>query len=122
VAEELDQQIRRFRYPNPMDIRNLLDYPAERIAAYIPEVDDIIEDHLQNQPEDIAEQDDSQELPKINIVDAQKPIYLLENFWLLQEGNEVDFIKSLQRMKDRVGIIHTNQLVQPGIQDFFRRI
>ena len=29
-----------------MDIRNLLDYPAEGITFDIPDVDDIIEDHL----------------------------------------------------------------------------
>ncbi|CAI5721443.1 unnamed protein product [Peronospora destructor] len=83
-----------------MDIRNLLDYPAERITSYIPDVDDIIEDHLPTQPED--EQDDSQELPKITVVDAQKAVEFLETFWLQQDGDPMGFPKSVQQMKDRV--------------------
>ena len=65
----MEHQIGCFSYPNPKDIRNLLDYPAERITSYIPDVEDIFEDQLSTQPED---EKDSQKLPKITIVDAQK--------------------------------------------------
>ena len=64
--QEAGHQIGRFKYPKLMDIRNLLDYPAEGITFDIPDVDDIIEGHLLTQPEN--EQEDSQEQPKITFV------------------------------------------------------
>ncbi len=36
----------QFHYHNPMDIRNLLNYPEEQVTAYTPDVDDVIEDQL----------------------------------------------------------------------------
>ncbi len=47
VIEDLESQIRQFHYHNPMDIKNLLNYPEEQVIAYTPNVDDIIEDQLQ---------------------------------------------------------------------------
>ena len=85
-----------------MDIRNLLDYSAERHTSYILGVDDIIVDHLPTQPE--YEQNDYQELPKITVVDAQKALELLETFWLQQDGDALGLLKSVQQMKDRVGV------------------
>ena len=69
---------------------------------------DIIEDHLPTQPED--EQNDSQELLKITVVDAQKALELLETFWLQRDGNTQDTFKSLQRIKSKVGAIRANQM------------
>jgi hypothetical protein len=47
VIKDLESQIWQFHYHNPMDIRNLLNYPEEQVIAYTPDVDDIIEDQLQ---------------------------------------------------------------------------
>jgi hypothetical protein len=44
VIEDLESQIRQFHYHNPMDIRNLLNYPKEQVTAYTLDVDDVIED------------------------------------------------------------------------------
>ncbi len=47
VIEDLESQIWQFHYHNPMDIRNLLNYPKEQVTAYTSDVDDVIEDQLQ---------------------------------------------------------------------------
>jgi hypothetical protein len=47
VIADLQSQIQRFCYKNPMDIRNLLNYPEEQITSYTPDLDSIIEDHLE---------------------------------------------------------------------------
>jgi hypothetical protein len=47
VIEDFESQIQQFHYHNPMDIRNLLNYPKEQVIAYTPDVDDVIEDQLQ---------------------------------------------------------------------------
>jgi hypothetical protein len=46
VIEDLKSQIRQFHYHNPMDIKNLLNYPEEQVTTYTPDVDDVIEDQL----------------------------------------------------------------------------
>jgi hypothetical protein len=48
VIEDFKSQIRQFHYHNPMDIRNLLNYPEEQVTAYTPDVDDVIKDQLQD--------------------------------------------------------------------------
>ena len=84
------------------------------------DVDDIIEDKLLTYPVD--EQNDIQEKPKINVLYSQKATKLLETFWLQQDGDAQDFIRSLQRMKDGVRAIRTNHINQPDTQDFSRRV
>jgi hypothetical protein len=45
-----------------MDIRNLIDYPAEREVAYVPTQEEIVQDLSTNPvPEDEVEADNSQE-------------------------------------------------------------
>ncbi len=46
VIDELESQITRLRYKNPMDIRSLLTYPDEDIVSYILTIDEIIDGHL----------------------------------------------------------------------------
>jgi hypothetical protein len=46
VIEDLESQIQQFHYHNPMDIKNLLNYPEEQVTAYTPNVDNVIEDQL----------------------------------------------------------------------------
>jgi hypothetical protein len=47
VIVDLQSQIQRFRYRNPMDIRNMLNYLEEQIMSYTSDLDSIIEDHLE---------------------------------------------------------------------------
>ncbi len=73
VIANLQSQIQRFRYRNPMDIRNLLNYPEEQITSYTPNLDSIIEDHLEEAglaPVLHEEEDDSKEVPAMSAADA----------------------------------------------------
>jgi hypothetical protein len=36
VIKDLEEQVQELWYRNPMDIRNLIDYPVERKVAYVP--------------------------------------------------------------------------------------
>jgi hypothetical protein len=42
VIKDLEGQVQELRYQNPMDIRNLIDYPAEREVAYVPTQEEIV--------------------------------------------------------------------------------
>jgi hypothetical protein len=42
VIKDLEEQVQELRYQNPMDIRNLIDYPAEREVAYVPTQEEIV--------------------------------------------------------------------------------
>ncbi|TPX30090.1 hypothetical protein SeMB42_g07979 [Synchytrium endobioticum] len=46
VLAGLASQIREFRYSSPMDVRNLLDYPAEQEVAFVPDIEDVVENQL----------------------------------------------------------------------------
>ncbi len=87
VIEDFESQIWQFHYHNPMDIRNLLNYPKEHVTAYTPDVDDIIEDQLQEwsglQVEvNDDEADDSQEVPVVSAAEAYRMVEMLERFWM----------------------------------------
>jgi hypothetical protein len=61
VIKDLEEQVQELRYWNPMDIHNLIDYPAEREVAYVPTQEEIVQDLSPNLvPEDEVEADDSQ--------------------------------------------------------------
>ncbi|KAI9922732.1 hypothetical protein PsorP6_001154 [Peronosclerospora sorghi] len=63
VVAELESQSRRFRYANPMDVRNLLNYSEEDVVTYAPTLDEVIQDHLVPEPvEEQADDDESQEV------------------------------------------------------------
>jgi hypothetical protein len=66
IIDELESQITRLRYKNPMDIKSLLTYPNEDIVSYIPMIDEIIDGHLPHaegtQANDADKEDDSQEV------------------------------------------------------------
>jgi hypothetical protein len=105
VIADLQSQIQRFRYKNPMDIRNLLNYPEEQITSYTPDLDNIIEDHLEEAglaPVLHEEEDDSKEVPAMSAADA--------------------CVSSIQKLKDKVTMIRTNRMVQKNIDRFFKRI
>lgn len=118
VVEELQSQIRRFHYPCPMDIRNLLNYPAEQRVSYVPDIDDVIQNYEGHK--DDEEEDDSFELPQISPAEAQKMLQSLDVFWLQQEEDTQKFMIWLQQMKDRVCALQIKQTVQKDIRDYFK--
>ena len=120
VIEDLQLQIRQLRYQNPMDIRVLFNYPAEEEVAYTPDEDDIIAEHLRS--DQVEEQeDDTEELPRVMSSQALDATQTLEYFWLQQPDLNQDFLISLQQMKDKIGKIRTNRLVQKPILEFFSK-
>ncbi len=42
VIKDLEEQVQELRYRNPMDIRNLINYPAEREITYVPTQEEIV--------------------------------------------------------------------------------
>jgi len=123
VIDELESQITRLRYKNPMDIRSLLTYPDEDIVSYIPTIDEIIDGHLP-QPEgtqanDANEEDDNQEVALVSTKEANNMLQSLETFWLQQDGDNAVFISSLRCMQEKVSMFMTRQMVQKSINDFF---
>ncbi len=127
VIEDLKSQIWQFHYHNPMDIRNLLNYPEEQVTAYTPNVDDVIEDQLQEwsglQVEvNDDEAYDKQELPIVSATKAYRMVEMLERFWMQQDDSGIPFVAASQKMKDSVSMIKTKQLVQRNIDSFFQCI
>ena len=85
IIEELESHICQFHYSNPMDIRNLLDYPDEQEVAFVPDVNDVVQAQLDgmssgNQIVEADDEDDSHEHPEINPVDAHLMLQTLETF------------------------------------------
>jgi hypothetical protein len=61
VIKDFEEQVQELRYWNPMDIHNLIDYPAEHEVAYVPTQEEIVQDLSTNLvPEDEVEADDNQ--------------------------------------------------------------
>ncbi|KAH8975876.1 hypothetical protein BDL97_01G182200 [Sphagnum fallax] len=97
VIEDLESQIRQFHYHNPVDIRNLLNYPEEKVTTYTPDVDDVIEDQLQERSGlqvevNDDEADDSQELLVVNTAEAYIMVEMLERFWMQQDNLGIPFV------------------------------
>ncbi len=116
VIKDLESQIRQFHYHNPMDIRNLLNYPEEQVTAYTPNVDDVIENQLQERSGlqvevNDDEADDSQELLVVSATEAYRMVEMLERFWMQQDDSGILFVAASQKMKDNVSMIKTKQLV-----------
>jgi len=71
VIKDLEEQVQELRYRNPMDIRNLIDYPVEREVAYVSNQEEIVQDLSTNPvPEDEVEADDSQESIPVKATEA----------------------------------------------------
>ena len=124
VIAELESQICQFHYSNPMDIRNLLDYPDEQEVAFVPDVDDVVQAQLGgmssgNEIVEADDEDDNHEHPEINPVDAHLMLQTLKTFWPQQDEDSQEFIRSLQQMKNKINKIHVNQMVQADIRKFF---
>jgi hypothetical protein len=84
VIDELESQITRLCYKNPMDIRRLLTYPDEDIVSYILTIDKIIDGHLPQpegtQADDADEEDNSQEVAPVLTKEASNMLQSLETF------------------------------------------
>jgi len=125
VIADLQSQIQLFRYRNPMDIRNLLNYPEEQITSYTSDLDSIIEDHLEKAgltPVLHEEEDDSKEVPAMSVADASEMLDKLVIFFMQQQDAEESCVSSIQKLKDKVSMIRTNRMVQKNIDRFFKRI
>ncbi len=71
VIKDLEEQVQKLRYRNPMDIRNLIDYPVEREVVYVSTQEEIVQDLSTNPvPEDEVEADDSQESIPVKAIEA----------------------------------------------------
>jgi len=71
VIKDLEEQVQELQYRNQMDIRNLIDYPAEREVAYVSTQEEIVQDLSTNLvPEDEVEADDSQESIPVKATEA----------------------------------------------------
>jgi len=97
VIEDLKSQIRQFHYHNPMDIKNLLNYPEEQVTAYTPNVDDVVKDQLQEWSSLQVEVNDdeaydNQELPIVSAAEAYIMVEMLERFWMQQDDSGIPFI------------------------------
>jgi hypothetical protein len=125
VIADLQSQIQRFSYRNPMDIRNLFNYSEEQITSYMPDLDSIIEDHLEEvglAPVLHEEEDNSKEVPAMSAADASKMLDMLVIFFMQQQDADESCVSSIQKLKDKVSMIHTNRMVQKNIDRFFKRI
>ena len=68
-----------------MDVRNLLNYPNDEVVSYLPNLDDVIREHLPVEIDNATiEKDDSEELPPISAIEARRMIQSLETFWMQQ--------------------------------------
>ncbi len=79
VIKDFEEHVQELRYWNPMDIRNLIDYPAERKIAYVPIQEEIVQDLSTNLvPEDEVEAVDSQESIPVKATEALQCASLLQ--------------------------------------------
>ncbi len=79
VIKDLEEQVQEFRYQNPMDIRNLIDYPAEREVAYVLTQEEIVQDLSTNLvSEDEVEVDNTQKSIPVKTTEALQCASLLQ--------------------------------------------
>ena len=103
-----------------MDIRALRNYSDEAVVTYLPDLDEVIQDHIPMEADNAAvEEDDSEALPPIPAAEAQQMVQVLEIFWMQQANREDQIMRTLQQMKDKIAAIRTRQKVQKDIQNYF---
>jgi hypothetical protein len=122
VIKDLEEQVQELWYWNPMDIRNLIDYPTEREVAYVPTQEEIVQDLSTNHvPEDEMEADDSQESIHVKATEAVQCASLLQQFWMQQDIVDHD-IAGIQTVKDKIRIMRSSKLVQKPISEYFSKV
>jgi hypothetical protein len=123
VIKDLEEQVQELRYRNPMDIRNLIDYPAEREVTYVPTQEEIVQDLSTNLvPEDEVEADDSQESIPVKATEALKCASLLQQFWMQQDIVDHEMLTAIQTVKDKISIMRSSKLVQKPISKYFSKV
>jgi hypothetical protein len=85
LVAELEEQIRQFHYHNPMEIRNLLNYPDKETVASVPTDDDITEAIIEQfqpspLPADNDNDNDNSELPVVTLREASEMLSKLQLF------------------------------------------
>jgi hypothetical protein len=123
VIKDLEEQVQELRYQNPMDIRNLIDYPAELEVAYVPTQEEIVQDLSTNPvPEDEVEVDDSQESIPVKATEALQCASLLQQFWMQQDIVDHEMLAGIQTVKDKISIMRSSKLVQKPISEYFSKV
>ncbi len=123
VIKDLEEQVQELRYWNPMDIRNLIDYPAERKVAYVPIQEEIVQDLSTNPvPEDEVEADDNQESIPVKATEALQCASLLQQFWMQQDIVDHEMLAGIQTVKDKISIMRSSKLVQKPISEYFSKV
>jgi hypothetical protein len=123
VIKDLEEQVQELRYRNPMDIRNLIDYPAEHEVAYVPIQEEIVQDLSTNLVlEDEVEADDSQESIPVKATEALQCASLLQQFWMHQDIVDHEMLAAIQIVKDKISIMRSSKLVQKPISEYFSKV
>jgi hypothetical protein len=123
VIKDLEEQVQELRYRNPMDIRNLIDYHAEREVAYVSTQEEIMQDLSTNPvPEDEVEANDSQESIPVKATEALQCAILLQQFWMQQDIVDHEMLASIQIVKDKISIMRSSKLVQKPISEYFSKV
>jgi hypothetical protein len=112
VIKDLKEQVQELRYRNPMDIHNLIDYPAEHEVAYVSTQEEIVQDLSTNLvPEDEMEADDSQESIHVKAIEALQCASLLQQFWMQQDIVDHEMFAAIQTIKEKINIMRSSKLV-----------
>jgi len=123
VIKDLEEYVQELRYRNPMDIRNLINYPAEHEVAYVPIQEEIVQDLSTNHvPEDEVEADDSQESIPVKATEALQCASLLQQFWMQQDIIDHEMLASIQTVKDKISIMRSSKLIQKPISKYFSKV
>ncbi len=117
VIKDLKEQVQELRYRNPMDIRNLIDYPAEHEVVYVPTQEEIVQDLSTN-----PVQDDSQESIPVKATEALQCASLLQQFWMQQDIVDHEMLSAIQTIKEKINIMRSSKLVQKPISKYFSKV
>jgi hypothetical protein len=83
VIKDFKEQVQELRYQNPINIRNLIDYPAKHEIVYVPTQEEIVQDLFTNLvSEDEVEADDNQKSIPVKAIEALQCASLLQQFWM----------------------------------------
>ncbi|KAI1001688.1 hypothetical protein K3495_g6511 [Podosphaera aphanis] len=121
IMEELRIQIQQLAYANPMDIRNLLNYPEEQIITWMPSEEEIVEQISRDEREEsnADEEDDSEEIPKVKHQDAIEMFESLKAFFQQQNSNQNMELDMVRILKDAATKLQKQGLVQSTLDHYF---
>ncbi len=123
VIKDLEEQVQELRYRNPMDIRNLIDYPGEHEVIYVLTQEEIVQDLSTNPvPDNEVEADDSQESIPVKATEALQCASLLQQFWMQQDIVNHEMLAGIQTVKDKINIMRFSKFVQKPILEYFSKV